>query len=422
MSGMRRLLLDTSPLVESPQYRRLWLSQGASQFARQSAALALPYQVYALTNSTLSIGGLAVATIAALLLFALPGGGLADAMDRRRLLVVAQAGQVVVSLALAMLAFQPQPPVMALYVLTFASAALVTIERPARRAALPRLVSLERLPSALVLDSAVTQIARVGGPAFAGGLIVSLGLPAVYFLGAVFFGISLLSVIRLPRLFPEGTPAPLSAGGLVDGLQFVRRNPVLLSSLVIDLSAMTFGLPVALFPVLARDVFGGGPDVLGLLVAAPAIGAVVGTVGSGWIGRVASQGRGVIIAVVVWALAIIAFGLTLWSLPLALIMLGISGAADVVSTVFRGAILQTATPDAMRGRVSALQTLAFQGGPRLGDLEATTVAAFAGAPFAVLSGGVLCLAFTALVVLGFPALAAFRAPVAAHSTATTRPA
>lgn len=412
---MRGLLLDISPLVAHPEYRRLWLGHSAAQFGRHASALALPYQVYAVTDSVLSIGGLAIASLAALLLFALPAGGLADAVDRRRLLIVAQAGQVIVSLALVALALQPQPPIFVLYMLTFVSAALVTIDRPARKASVPRLVAVERLPSALVLDSAIGQVAKVGGPASAGVLIAWAGLPAVYLLEAALFGVALLAVAGLPRLVPLGKPARLSTGTVVEGIRFVRRSPVLLAALVIDLSAMTFGLPVALFPVLARDVFGGGPEVLSLLVAAPALGAVIGTLGSGWIGGVAAQGRGVIVAVIVWAFAIIGFGLTLWSLPLALIMLAIGGAADVVSSVFRGAILQLATPDAMRGRVAGLQILAFHGGPRLGDLEATTVAAIAGAPFAVLSGGLLCLAFTAFVVLRFPALAAFRTPGVASS-------
>jgi predicted MFS family arabinose efflux permease len=309
---------------------------------------------------------------------------------------------------------------MLLYALAFASAALVTIDRPARRASVPRLVAPERLASALVLDSAQIQVAKVGGPALAGLLIAWFGLPAVYIVEAVLFSLALAAVARLPALLPVGRQSGLTLGALVDGVRFVRHTPVVLSSFLIDLSAMTFGLPVALFPILARDVFGGGPEVLGLLVAAPAVGAVIGTVASGWIGRVEWQGRGVIGAVVVWALAIIAFGLTLWSLPVALVLLAISGAADVISTVFRGAILQLATPDSMRGRMSGIQILIFQGGPRLGDLEATTVAAIAGAPFSVLSGGVLCLVATFLVVLRLPALAAFRPPVA-EARATSPP-
>lgn len=414
---MRRLLLDISPLAAHPDYRTLWIGQSIAQFGRQATALALPYQIYALTGSPLAIGGLAVATLAALLLLALPAGGLADAVDRRHLLIAAQLGQVVVSLCLAVLALQPDPPLLLLYLLAFSSAALVVVDRPARRASVPRLVAPQRLASALVLDSAQIQVAKVGGPALAGLLIASFGLPSVYMLEAVLFSCGLAAVTRLPSLLPVGHRSGVTLGSLVDGIRFVRRTDVVLSLFLIDFSAMSFGLPVALFPVIAADVFDGGPEVLGLLVAAPAVGAVVGTLASGWVGRVQWQGRGVVVAVVVWAAAIIAFGLTLGWLPLALIFLAISGAADVISTVFRGAILQLATPDAMRGRVSGIQILIFQGGPRLGDLEATTVAAIAGAQFSVLSGGVLCLVAAILVVARFPTLASFRPPNAdAHAT------
>jgi MFS family permease len=421
-----RLLIDLSPLTAHPPYRRLWLGQLLAQGGRQATALALPYQVYAATGSPLAIGGLAAVTIVALVLLALPAGGLADTRDRRWLILIAQAGQVVVSGALAIIAIQPNAPLLTIYALAFASAAFTVLDRPARRAAVPRLVDPVRLPAALILDSALVQVAKVGGPAVAGLLILATGVAAVYVVEAIAFALAFVLATRLPRLAPTGAHRGLTVRSLIDGLRFVRRTPVVMSAFVIDLAAMVFGLPVALFPIIATDIMGGGADVLGLLVAAPAVGAIVGSLLSGWVGRVQYQGRGVIAAVVVWAVAIIGFGLSLSVLPLALAFLALAGAADIVSTVFRGSILQLATPDAMRGRVSGLQILFFQGGPRLGDIEATTVAAVAGAPFSVISGGVICLLGAAVVALRYPALVAYQAvngvarPAAPADTTSSR--
>jgi MFS family permease len=408
---MRRLIVDVSPLREHPPYRNLWLGQLLTQFGRQATTLALMFQVYAATNSALAIGGLALMTLVALVLFALPAGALADALDRRRLMLSAQVGQIVVSISFASLAWSGQSPLWLLYGLTFVSAVCTTIDRPARRVSVSRLVRPERLASAIVLDSAGTQLAMIVGPAIAGILIAWVGLPLVFALIAALFAIAFAAVWRLPALRPLEEKGGLTPGSLIEGLRFLRKSPVILGSFAIDLSAMVFGLPVALFPILARDAFGGGPEVLGLLVAAPAVGAVAGTLSSGWVSHVAHQGRGVIVAAVVWALAIIAFGLSLWSLPLSLVLLAVAGAADIVSTVFRGAILQLAAPDVLRGRIAGVQILIFQGGPRLGDIEATMVASVVGAPLSVLTGGILCLIGTAIAARRFPELAAFEAPV-----------
>jgi hypothetical protein len=210
---------------------------------------------------------------------------------------------------------------------------------------------------------------------------------------------------------PTGIRPGVGVQALADSLRFVRQSPVVLAAFAIDLCAMVFGSPTALFPIVADDVMQGGPEVLALLAIAPAAGAMAGTLISGWMGGVVWQGRAVIGAVVGWGVAIVGFGLSLTVLPIALVFLVLAGAADVISTVFRAAILQVAAPDVMRGRVSGVHLLIVQGGPRLGDIEATTVAAIVGPQLSVISGGVLCLLGTAVIANRLPALAAFRAPI-----------
>jgi MFS family permease len=418
----RRVLVDVAPLRIHAGFRKMWIGQLLAQFGRQASALAIPYQIYVETSSPLAIGGFGLVTVAALGLLALPSGALADAIDRRILIVVAQGGQIIVSVGLAILAFQADQPLLLLYLLAFASASLAVLDRPARRAAIPRLVDTQRLASANVLDSALVQVARLGGPAVAGILISSAGLPSVYLLEAALFGLALLLAISLPAIPPTGAPAGIGLQALTDSLRFMRRSPVVLAAFGVDLCAMVFGSPTALFPIIAEDVMHGGPELLALLAVAPAAGAMAGTLISGWMGSVVQQGRAVIAAVLCWGAAVIGFGFALSAIPLALGFLILAGTADVVSTVFRASILQIAAPDEMRGRVSGLHVLIVQGGPRLGDIEAATVAAVAGPQFSVISGGVLCLLGTILIAVRVPELAAFRAPRrsdVARSNATT---
>jgi MFS family permease len=407
----RRLVVDLTPLTRYPDFRRLWVGQLLAQFGRQSATLALAYQVYAATDSPLAIGGIAVASLVPLLLFSIPGGGIADVVDRRWLLIGSQVGQVVVSLGLFLATVQAQPSLMVLYFLAFGSALLTTLDRPARRASLPRLVPPSDLAAAIVLDSSIVQVAKLVGPAVAGVLIGRFGLPLVYAIEVGLFAAALFTVFRLPSL-PPGTDRPgFSRSSLVEGVRFVTRVPIILASFGTDLCAMVFGLPIALFPVVVTEHFHGNPEVLGLLAASPAIGALIGTVGSGWVGQTIRQGQAIVVAVVIWSVAIIGFGVFIDFLPLTVLALVVAGAADVVSTVFRSAILQWESPDSLRGRVSGIQALIFQGGPRLGDIEATAVAAAFGAQASIVSGGVLCLVGLAAIVARVPALLTYRGPI-----------
>ena len=406
---MRRLLLDVSPLRQDRDYRWLWAGQLVSNVGRQATLIALPYQLFVLTGSPLAVGALAAITFVALLLFALPGGAVADAYERRRLMILTQVGLAATSLLLAAIATMPAPPLPAIYAVAFAATAISTVDGPARRAALPRLVPPERLPAAIVLQQVNIQACSVVGPAIGGLLIAAVGVAAAYLFDAVTFVAAIGAAIAIAPLPLLGRAVRPGWTAVAEGLRFVRRMPLILSTFVIDLAAMIFGLPVALFPMLALQTFHGGAATLGLLTAAPAAGALIGSLTTGWVGGVRFQGRAVLAAVFVWGAAITAFGLVVVALPLALICLAVAGAADVISAVFRGTITQVATPDPLRGRLSALQLLVVTGGPRLGDVEATVVAALTSAQFSVVSGGLLCLAGVAFVAWRFPQLAAYDA-------------
>ncbi len=405
-----RVLLDLSPLRHDREYRWLWLGQLVSNTGRQVTLIALPFQLYLLTNSALSIGALSAVTLLALVAFSLPGGSLADAYDRRRLLLVTQLGLAATSLLLALLALTGRPPIVLIYLVAFLAAAISTVDGPSRRAAVARLVPAERLPAALVLEQASFQAATVVGPAVGGILIAATGIPTAYALDAATFAAALAAVWAMRPLRPEGGVARPGVSSVLEGLAFVRRVPVILAGFAIDLDAMIFGMPVALFPILAVTTFHGGAETLGLLTSAPADGALLGALTTGWVSRVRLQGRAVIAAVAVWGIAISGFGLFVTVLPIALGCLVVAGAADVISAVFRNTILQLATPDQLRGRLSAIHGLVVGGGPRLGDVEATAVAAVAGAPFSALSGGLLCLAGLAVVAWRFPQLSTYETP------------
>jgi MFS family permease len=405
----RRLFLDLSPLRYDRKFRWLWLGQLVNNAGRQVTLIALPFQLYLQTGSALAIGGLAAVTLVALLIFALPGGSLADAYDRRRLLLVTQLSLASTSVALGLLALMGHPSVTLIYLVAFVATAISTVDRPSRRAAMARVVEPERLRAALVLDQASLQAATVLGPALGGLLIAATGIATAYFLDAATFVAAFAAVLMIGPLPPSGHALRPGLKSIIEGLTFLRRAPVVLATFAADLDAMVFGLPTALFPILAVTAFHGGAETLGLLVAAPAVGAVAAVVTTGWVGGVRRQGRAVLIAIGVWGAAICAAGLLVFSLPLVLICLVIAGAADMISAVFRGTILQVATPDELRGRIWSTQMLVVMGGPRLGDLESTAVAAAIGAPFSLLSGGLLCLAGVALIARRLPQLAGYDA-------------
>jgi MFS family permease len=402
----RGLLLDVAPLRLDHDYRLLWLGQVVGGIGNQVTRLALPFQVFVLTHSTLAIAALTAVQLIPILIFVVAAGSVIDVVDRRRLLLITQIGLAACSIGLLALALVPDPPLIAIFAIAFVAATLGSFDQPARSSSIPRLVPAARLPAAIALNQLNFQVASVIGPAAGGVLIAVAGLPIAYAVDVLTFTASILTVWRLAPLPPLGGVGRPGLAAIREGLRFARDRRVILATFVIDLDAMIFGMPTSLFPVLALEVFRVGPAGLGLLAAAPAIGAFLGALLSGWVSMVRRIGRAVVLAVVVWGLAITAFGLSTFFFPLALVFLAIAGAADVLSAVFRATVVQLATPDELRGRVTALHILAVTSGPRIGDIEAAAIAALVGAQASVVSGGILCLVGVAAVTRLFPELRA----------------
>jgi MFS family permease len=409
----RRIFADTTPLRQSVPYRWLYGGELVSNVGRQITIVAVPYQVFQLTHSSLAVGLVGLANIAPLILFSLIGGAIADAVDRRRLMLIMQCILGATSAGLAFNAAAPRPALWPLYALTAAQAGMFAIDSPTRTAVIPALVGSRELASAFALQQLLSQTGMAVGPAIAGVVIAQTGLSVAYALDAASFAVSALMLLPLGPLPPQGGGRRPGLASVMEGLRFLRGRPLLQSTFVIDLNAMIFGMPRALFPALGVSVFGGGAATVGLLFAAPGTGALIGAVMSGWVTATRRQGRAIVIAVCVWALAITAFGLTPW-LWLALVLLAIAGAADAVSAVFRSTILQQSVPDALRGRVSAAFIAVVTGGPRLGDVEAGVVAAAIGAQGSVITGGLACLIGAGVVARRWPQLLAYVAPSATN--------
>jgi MFS family permease len=408
--GWARLAPDLGALRASRELRLLVLGNFVSGLGTQAALVALPFQIYVQTRSALLTGLLGAAELAPLVAMALLGGALADRMDRRRLLLLDQIALVAVAAALFAAAAIGDPPVLALYVLGGLLAGFGALQNVARTAIVPNLVVREDMPAALAINFGLYQLTMVFGPGLGGLLIAAAGVESAYAVDAV----SCLAMVAALRGMRPQLPAGVAAGlapvrirrSIAEGLGFVRRSPALLGSFAIDLSAMTFGMPRALFPVLAVSVYGAGAAGTGLLFAAVSAGAAAAALTTGWLGSARRLGLITIAAVCVWGLAIAGAGLagSLWP---AAALLAVAGAADSVSAVCRSVINQTVTPDAMRGRMSSVFSLVVTSGPRLGDIEAGVVASLTSVRTSVVSGGLACVAGALVVAAAFPALVAY---------------
>lgn len=406
----RALLLDLSPLRGSRDFRLIWLSQLATNTGRQFVLVAVPFQVYVLTHSSLAVGLLGVFQAVPIVLAGLYGGALADRVDRRSLQLAGKAVVAMGSLALALGAIGLRAPVGFIYCVVVVTAAASTLDQAARTATVPRLVPRHLLPSAMSLTQVLYQVAAITGPALAGLVIASAGVSWAYAADVAGFVPAALLIWRLaPQRPPEGNAVILGWRTPAQAIGYVRRHRLVSGLFAADLVAMIFGMPSALFPALALSVFGIGPAGLGLLYAAPAAGALVGSLLSGWVRQVSRQGLAVCFAIAVWGLAIAGFGAAGGTLWIGLPLLAIAGAGDMVSAIFRGTILQLSVPDSMRGRMSAFHMMVVTTGPRLGDVEAGSVAALAGPVFSVISGGLACVVGIAVLAALLPELRRHRA-------------
>jgi len=420
LAAARGLIIDIEPLRRDPDFRRIWAGQSIGVIGNQITRVALPYQVYVLTGSTLALAALVLVQLVPLLLFTLGGGAIADAFDRRRVLLVTQLGLAGTSLAFVVLSLQEAPSVPLLLAGAFVASALSAIDWPARSSATPRLVPAERLRAAIALGQLSYNGGSVIGPAVAGVLIGTIGVAGAFAVDVATYAVSLTTPLRIRPIPPLGDAGRPDLGAIREGLRFVRVRRLILSTFAIDLNAMIFGSPRTLYPVLALDVFGTGPLGLGLLTAAPAAGAFVAILLSGGVSRFRRIGRGILLAVAAWGAAILLVGLSTSFFALALVFLAIAGAADVVSAVLRSSVVQMETPDELRGRVASVHILVVTSGPQIGDIEAALLASAIGAQLSVISGGLLSLLGVIVVARLFPELDAHIAP--APSTGGPEPA
>jgi MFS family permease len=402
-----RLTPDLTPFRDSRDLRLVVIGDFISGMGAQATLVALPYQLYVLTHSALLVGLLGAVELGPLITMALLGGAIADRMDRRKLLALDQIGVFLAAGGLAVAAFIGDPSVVTLYVLGGLLAGFAALQSVAQSAIIPNLVERERLPAALALNYGLSTLTQVLGPGLGGVLIAVLGVQAAYAIDALGCLSVVITALAIAPQPPQGVPTHDNVlRSIAEGLRYVRGNRALMGSFAIDLAAMTFGMPRALFAVLSVSVYHAGAGGTGVLYAAVSAGATVAALLTGWIRHARRLGVIVIWAVLLWGAAVAAAGL-MRSLWLAAALLALAGAADSVSAVCRATINQSVTPDHMRGRMSSVFSLVVTGGPRLGDIESGAVAGALGVRFAVVSGGLACLAGVAAIVLAFPALARY---------------
>ena len=395
-----RILVDITPLRESRDFRLMFIGQLVSTLGTQLTVVAIPYQVYKLTGSSLQVGAISLAQLIPLVIGSLAAGPIGDAVDRRKIMLWTTFAMMCTSTILAVNASVQHPSLVALYVVSSVAAGFAGFSSTARTASVPALVEPRHIPAASAFSQIIMQVGTVIGPALS-GLLLGIGLPLVYGLDAATFVVALVATFMMAPIPPVHGGTRNAWQSTREGLRYLRTRQALQGVYIVDINAMVFGMPRALFPAMAGSVFAGGTITLGLLYAAPGAGALIGALTTGWISHTRRQGRAVILAVVVWGLAIAAFGFTdtLW---IALVLLGVAGWADVVSAVLRNTILQTTIPDRFRSRLSSIQMAVVQGGPRLGDMESGTVATLTSIEFSVVSGGLACVVGAGLIALLMP--------------------
>ena len=408
-----RLAIDVTPLRDYPDFRRLWIGQAISFVGGEITFVALPFQVYELTHSTLALGLFSLTQLVPLLTLTLLGGAFADALDRRRLLLVTETTEALAVAGLAVNAALPHPSLAALVVLATIAAACFSTGVSAMRSLPARLVPEEAFTKASALDSLYYGIGGVAGPAVAGLLIKATGLSFVYALDAASFAASLVALWGLPAIPPAPDADRAGLRSIAQGFGFLRREKAILGFFLVDTNAMIFGMPIALFPAIADRRFGDA-TLVGYLYAAPAAGALLAALGSGWVAHVRRQGLVVVVAACGWGAAITLFA---WAdhLWLALVLVALAGFADQISAIFRSAMLLTLTPDRLRGRMLGIEFFQVASAPTLGNLEAGVVASVSSIRFSVASGGLLCIVGTLASAAAFPALLRYDAKARAAS-------
>ncbi len=412
--SVRGALADTRPL-SIPAYRRLWLAGIVTVIGSQLSVVAVPTQIYQLTGSSAWVGLTGVFGLVPLVVFGLWGGAIADAVDRRMVLLVSGTGIAAAALLLWVTSATGVGGVWLVLSLFAGQTAFLAVNQPTRGAVIPRLVPVEQLPAANTLNTMVFSVGAIAGPVLAGILIPVVGLPTLYLIDAIALLATLWAQWRLPPMPVERNGTVRRRAGfreVVDGFRYAALHTVLLVSFLIDIVAMAFGLPRAVFPEMSQTVFGdppGGGPALGLLYASMAIGVAVAGLFSGWLSRVRRHGVAVTLAICVWGLAVVAFGLTS-SLWLAVAFLAVGGAADMVSSVFRNSMLQSVATDEMRGRMQGVFIVVVAGGPRLADVWHGSLGALVGTGVVATAGGLAVVIWVVVAVARLPEFWHYRGP------------
>jgi MFS family permease len=402
---LRHVAVDVRPLRQ-PDFRRLFIGQGVSFVGYQLTAVAVPVQMYALTGSSLWVGLIGVAAFVPLVVFGLWGGAVSDAVDRRRLYIASSCLVWAVTGGLLVQALLDVGSADLLLALVAVQSVGFALSSPVRGAILPRLLPREQVPAGNTLTFTMSSVGTVIGPLLAGVVLVRWSYAAAYAIDATLFTVGFYAALRLPPIPPLGEAVRPGLRSVVDGLRFIAGKPVVLMSFAVDIAAMVLAMPRALFPEAAHTRFH-SPGAVGWLFAATAIGAVVGGLASGWIGRVRRQGLALVVAVCGWGIAVALSGLgaVLW---VTVALLAVAGAADLVSAVYRQTILQTYAPDRMRGRMQGVFIVVVAGGPRLGDLRAGATAAGIGMTASWVGGGIACVAVVLVLAVAVPTLVRYR--------------
>ena len=399
---------DLTALRRSRDYRIIEIGAIVAGLGTQAALVAVPYQVYVQTRSTALVGLIGAAELGPMIVVSLFGGAIADRVDRRRILLVAQAGTVACAGTLAVLAFAGHPPVWVIFILAALLAGSGSLDSLSRSSMIAGLAG-DWLRSAIAFNFGMNQVTAIVGPGLGGIVIGATGVGWVYAVDAASVVVTIFAALTIAPQRPHGAPHGESiVGSVAGGLRYVRSNRALLGSFVIDLFAMTFGMPRALFVVMSLQLFHAGAAGTGLLYAAVSAGATIAALANGWLTHARRLGRITIAMVLIWGAAIAAAGLAP-SIAIAALLLAVAGAADSISAVCRTTIAQLVTPEAMRGRMMSVFGLVVTGGVRLGDIESGSVAAITSPRFAIVSGGLACVASVGVVLVAFPALARFDA-------------
>ena len=397
---LQMLTVDFTPLRRHRDFRLLFIGRLVSFFGSMITSVAVPYQVYQLSHSVLLVGMLGLAELAAILIFALLGGALADATDRRLMVLLTEGGLMAGSVLLAGNSLLASPALWLIFAIVVFQASFDSLQRPSLDALLPRLVDRDELPAAAALGSVRGTLGMIAGPSIAGVLVAVAGLPVTYLVDVATFLVGLTCLTLMKEVPPPAGAERPSLRRVMEGIQYARSRPELIGTYVVDIVAMLFGMPMALFPAIAQGL--GGPSVLGFLYAAPSVGAFAFAATSGWTRRIHRHGMGVIVAATLWGIAIVGFGVVP-GLAAALVFLAIAGAADSMSGVFRQVIWNQTIPDSLRGRLASIELLSYSVGPTLGNFEAGVVASLTSIRFSIVSGGLLCVAGCVLCAVALPA-------------------